>query len=90
VSEDPSTPAAPATIYMPADVARLVTYHVGGLVMLSIVANGLLTPKVWPQRNGAETPRHTLDRIFLKALKSFFKANNEENMTYDNNIMMIF
>jgi len=34
------------TIYMPADVARLVTYHVGGLVMLSIVANGLLTPKV--------------------------------------------
>lgn len=48
VSEDPSTPAAPATIYMPADVARLVTYHVGGLVMLSIVANGLLTPKVWP------------------------------------------
>lgn len=68
VSEDPSTPAAPATIYMPADVARLVTYHVGGLVMLSIVANGLLTPKVWPQRNGAEIPRQRLSNIFLKVL----------------------
>ena len=31
---------------MPDEVSKLVTYHVGGLVMLTILFNGLLTSKV--------------------------------------------
>ena len=34
------------SIYMPEDVVKLVTYDVGGLVLLTILVNGLLTSKV--------------------------------------------
>eukprot|EP00667_Euglena_gracilis_P000969 EG_transcript_969 len=46
------------TIYMPSNVANLVTYHVGGLVMLTIIFNGLLTSKVVQLLGIADIPPH--------------------------------